>query len=115
MQYIPKEARELRTPVKLLTPTYTKYNGVRTKTLSADGDVIFCSWKSYGGTEQTVNGVYSIIDTAQVVTWYRPDILAGCVLMLEDGSKYEIISPPENIERQNRFCSFKVQRITGGV
>ena len=76
--YRPKAINELRTPVKLLVPTYTRYNGVATPTYPKDGDVIFVNWKTYGGTEQTVNGVYSIRDTADITTWYRPDIKANC-------------------------------------
>ena len=65
MSYKPKAINELRTPVKLLVPTgTTKTNGVSRHTYPADGDVIFVNWKTYGGTEQTVNGLYSVLDTA---------------------------------------------------
>lgn len=116
MIYTPKDMREMRTPVKLLIPSgTTKYNGVNRLTYPTDGDVIYVNWKSRGGTEQTVNGVYSILDTADVTTWYRPDIAANCRLMREDGAVYEIMNEPENIEMQNRFLVFKVQRVKGGA
>lgn len=116
MIYQPKDAQEMRTPVKLLVPTgTTKYNGVTRNTYPDDGDVIFVNWKSYGGTETTVNGVYSVLDTANITTWYRPDIAANCRLLREDGAIYEIISEPENIEMQNRICTFKVERVKGGA
>ena len=115
MGYKPKAINELRTPVKLLIPTYTKYNGVSRATYPADGDIIFVNWKSYGGTETTVNGVYSILDTAHITTRYRPDITADCRLLREDGEIYEIISEPENTELNNKFCEFKVQRVKGGA
>ena len=106
----------MRTPVKLLIPTGTeRYNGVNRCTYPADGDVIFVNWKSYGGTETTVNGVYSILDTALITTWYRPDIAANCRLLREDGAAYEIMNEPENIEMQNVFLTFKVQRVKGGA
>lgn len=111
----PNAINELRTPVKLLTPTYTAYNGVEIKAYPVDGDLIFVNWKTYGGTETTVNGVYSILDTAEITTWYRPDIKANCRLLREDGTVYEIISEPENIDLNNRFCVFKVQRVKGGA
>lgn len=113
--YRPKTIDELRTPVKLLIPTYTKYNGVSTAMYPNDGDIIFVNWKTYGGTETTVNGVYSILDTAHITTWYRPDIQANCRLLREDGKIYEIISEPENMELNNRFCEFKVERVKGGA
>ena len=111
----PNAINELRTPVKLLTPTYTAYNGVETKAYPVDGDLIFVNWKTYGGTETTVNGVYSILDTAEITTWYRPDIKANCRLLREDGTVYEIISEPENADLNNKFCVFKVQRVKGGA
>lgn len=116
MIYKDKNAHEMRTPVKLLIPAGTeRYNGVNRCTYPADGDVIFVNWKSYGGTETTVNGVYSILDTALITTWYRPDIAANCRLLREDGAIYEIMNEPENIEMQNVFLTFKVQRVKGGA
>lgn len=116
MIYKPKNAQEMKTPVKLLIPNgTTKYNGVNRLTYPTDGDVIYVNWKSYMGTETTVNGVYSILDTALITTWYRPDIKANCRLLREDGLIYEIISPPENIEEQNVYCVFKVERVKGGA
>lgn len=116
MQYRPKDKNELRTPVKLLIPTGAeKYNGVNRCIYPSDGDIIFVAWKSYGGTEMTVNGVYSVIDTASITTWYRPDITANCRILREDGAIYEIINEPENIEMQNTFLQFKVRRVKGGA
>ena len=116
MMYKPKNADEFRTPVKLLIPNgATKYNGVNRLTYPNDGDIIFVNWKSYGGTETTVNGVYSILDTADIMTWYRPDITANCRLMREDGAIYQIKSEPENIEMQNVYLTFKVERVKGGA
>lgn len=115
MLYRPKTINELRTPVKLLIPTYGKYNGVNRPAYPDDGDVIFVNWKTYGGTETNVNGVYSILDTALITTWYRPDIKANCRLLREDGAIYEIISPPENTDQDNLFCEFKVERVKGGA
>lgn len=114
--YRPSEMNELRTPVKLLVPTSVeKKVGVERYIYPTDGDVIFVNWKSFGGTESVVNGILSIIDTATVTTWYRPDIAAKCRLEREDGAVYEIVSEPENIELGGKFCRFKVQRAKGGA
>lgn len=111
-----KDTQEFRTAVKLLSPTASeKVLGVTRAQGYEDKGVIFCTWKSYGGTEQTVNGVYSIVDTATVTTWYRPDITADCRLQREDGAVYEIINEPENLEMQNLFLQFKVRRVKGGA
>ena len=114
MIYSPKEMQQLRTAVKLLAPkAETQTLGVYRATYEDKG-TIFCNWKTYGGTEQTVDGVYSVIDTATVTTWYRPDITSKCRVKLGE-AVYEIINEPENIEQQNRVLQFKVRRVKGGA
>ena len=116
MSYKPKAVNELRTPVQLLIPTgTTKINGVTRHTYPASGDVIFVNWKTYGGTEQTVNGLYAIADTAQITTRYRGDIAVNCRLLREDGKVYEVITEPENCDLNNRYLEFKVERVKGGL
>jgi len=115
MAYMPKNITELRTPVKLLIPTSSKKNGVTVKIFPKDGDVIFVSWKSYGGTENVVDGLYCVIDTATVTTRYRPDITAECRLLREDGAVYEIKNEPEDIELRHKYMQFKVERVKGGA
>lgn len=105
-------------PLLLLKPTYTKSGGVRVPVYSAnaDGILIYGTFKTYGGTDQNVNGVYSVIDTADVETWYRPDITSDCLIALADtGERYEILGVPENIDRRNQFLKIKVQRVKGGA
>lgn len=102
-------------PMMLLKPVWTTVSGVRKKTYPSTGDIIFGSFKTFGGTERDVNGVYSIEDTANVETWFRPDITSDCRIKLESGLTYEIINEPENIEMRNQFMKFKVRRIKGGA
>lgn len=105
-------------PLLLLSPTYQTINGVRKKTFPelANGVLFFGSFKTYGGTETTVNGVYAIEDTAKVETWFRPDITSGCRIALANtGAIYDIIGEPENIEMRNQFLTFKVSRVKGGA
>ena len=104
------------TPVRLLVPTYQTIKGVKKKVYPATGDLIFCSFKTYGGTEKDVNGIYSIEDTAIIETWYRPDIESACGIMLADtGTIYEIINEPEDINMRHQFLKFKVRRYKGGA
>lgn len=105
------------TPLKLLIPTTEKVNGVIKKNFPAlaAGVLIYGSFKTYGGTETTVNGLYSIEDTATVETWYRPDITAACRIATETGAIYEIINEPENVEMRNQTLIFKVKRVKGGA
>lgn len=103
----------------LLIPTYTTVNGVRKKTFPEvkDGILFNGTFKTYGGTERDVNGVYSIEDTANVETWFRPDITSSCRIALANNptALYDIISEPENIEMRNQFLLFRVSRVKGGA
>ena len=102
------------TAAELLIPTYTTSKGVPKKTFPSKGIAINCSFKTYGGTESAVNEVYAVIDTANVETWYRPDIKADCRLkVLATGKVYEVIGAPENIDLRNQFCRFKVRAVEG--
>ena len=104
------------TAMYFFTPTYSSVGGVRKKTFPKDGVLFFGSFKTYGGTEKNVDGLYSIIDTANVETWYRPDITSDCEISLADtGERFQIINEPENINRRNQFLKFKVRRVKGGV
>ena len=114
--YRPVEASQMTTACRLQTPVSDRSLGVTVKTYADVSGVVAVSWKSYGGTETTSNGVLSVEDTAQVVCWYRPDIRSGCRLVrLSDGAVYEIIGDPENIEMRNQFLKFKVSRAKGGA
>lgn len=77
------------------------------------GDV-YCKFKTYGGTESTVNGVLSVTDTANVETYYRPDIKSSSRIQLNN-KMYKVIGEPENIEQRNLYLKFKVEAIVGGV
>lgn len=106
------------TAIELLIPTLTTSKGVTTPSYPDEGEGIqlFCSFKTYGGSETTNNDVYTIVDTANVETWYRPDIKADCrIRVLSTGDVFEIINTPENIDMRNQFCKFKVQAIKGGA
>ena len=111
-----KPSSPFTVPVKLLIPEYKTVKGVRKKVYPTDGELIWCNFKTYGGTEREINEVYSIEDTANVETWYRPDIKSDCQIMLaESGATYEILNEPENINLRNQYCKFKVRRVKGGA
>ena len=113
MSYRPSEPYS--TPVELLNVIETKtVRGSDVKVYSTEGEVIYCSFKTYGGTETTVNGVLSVVDTANVETWYRPDISSSSRIKL--GSKtYEVMGEPEDIEQRHQFLKFKVRGVKGGT
>lgn len=116
MDYRPKEINNLDCPMRLLVPTSKRVNGVLKKEYPDAGALFFANFKSYGGTEKTVNDVKVIEDTAVITTWYRPDIKSDCrVVRLEDGAVFEIINEPEDINFRHQFLIFKVRRIKGKI
>ena len=79
-------------------------------------NLFFGSFKTYGGPEKTVNGVYSIEDTANIETMYRSDITGVCrIARAEDKAVFDIINEPEDINQRHQFLKFKVKRLKGGA
>lgn len=114
MSYRPKLENTI--PLILLAPTYRTVHGVATKTYPSEGNMIYGSFKTYGGTERNIDGLYSIEDTAVVETWYRPDIRSDCRIRVEStGAVYDIINEPEDIDMRHQFLKFKVKRVKGGA
>jgi len=102
-------------PLQVLTTTTTKVNGVYVKQRT-EGRRFLASVRSFGGTETEKDGNIVVIDTAVVNCWYAPDIESGdAVRMLSDGSEWEILGTPENINNQSQWLSFKIRRAKGGA
>ena len=112
MSYRPSEP--YCTPVELLNPTYETVKGVTKKVYPEKGELINCSFKTYGGTETTTNDQLTVVDTANVETWYRPDITSASQIRL-GGKKYEVMGEPEDIEQRHQLLKFKVRGIKGGT
>jgi len=101
-------------PMQLLIPTYTTVKGVQKKNYPNEGILIFGTFRTFGGTERTVNDTIVVEDTATVETWYRPDITSDCRISV-NGVPYEILGSPENIEMRNQYFVFKMRAIKGGA
>lgn len=97
----------------LLKPQKTTVKGSSKKTYTRDMS-FFGSFKTFGGTEKTTNGVLSVENTAVVECWYDPAITADCQIEV-NGAPYEILGTPENIEMRNMFLRFKIRQIKGGA
>ncbi len=112
MSYRPSEP--FTTALELFNPTYETVKGVAVKKYPESGERIWCSFKTFGGTETTVNDQLTVVDTANVETWYRPDITSASQLRL--GAKvYEVMGEPEDIEQRHQFLKFKVRGVKGGA
>lgn len=112
--YRPKRINQMRTAAELVKPTVKTYNGVSTKKYPKTGELIYINFRSKGGTESVVDGVYSILNTAEAVTWYREDITADCRIKI-DNDIYEIKCDPEDVERQHLYMVLKLEKLGGGA
>lgn len=97
----------------ILVPVYSTSKGVTKKTFSDTGDIVFCNFKTFGGTESVKNDVLTIVDTANIETWFNPIIKSDCrIKLLDTGKIYDIISEVENIDMRNQFIKFKVRAVS---
>ena len=124
--FLPSEVAQMTTPLRLQQPLKETKYGVNSKsTYTTIDGVIMGNFKSFGGTEVVVNGIITVVETAQVVCRYRPDIKSDTRFILlpagvdEESGKpnavYEILGDPENIEMRNMFYKIKLKRVKGGA
>lgn len=111
------------TVMYLLKPIMKKSKGTMQKTFQKceNATIINCLFKTFGGTVKTsgsendINGIISVVDTAIVETWFNPDITSECRLALDDNNQYEILGSPENISMRNKTVKIKLKKIAGGA
>ena len=111
-----KPSAPFNVAMKLLKPSGERVYGVLDKSFStpSESDLIFGSFRTFGGTENSRNDVYTIINTAVIDTWYRPDIKADCrIYLCETKQTYEIVSEPEDIDFRHQYMQFKVKKVGG--
>lgn len=103
-------------PFHILTPTTTTKKGVPTKAYTEGQTVYFGTFRTFGGTESVKDGLYSVIDTATLETWYTPAIEAESrIKILQTGEVYEVVGTPENIQLRNQFLKCRLQAVKGGA
>lgn len=105
----------LDTAALLFIPCKRVYNGVTSKVWPLQGLRLFCEVKTYGGSEQVVDGIYSVLDTAIIKCWYDPRITAGCRIGLDTGETYEVVGQPEDVGYRHQHMALRVERVTGGA
>ena len=114
-----KPSTPFNVPLMLLIPTYSdssddsEYGGA-TQKYSENGEIIYGSFRSFGGTDTTVNGILTVEDTATIETWFDPRITSDCrIKVVSTGRVYDILGEPENINMQNQYLKFKVAGVHG--
>lgn len=99
----------------LFVPKTVTIKGSTKKVYPDEGELFYCTFRTFGGTETTKNDVLVIENTAVVETWFRPDINADCRIKDANGIEYEILGTPENINLRNQYLVFKIRAIRGGA
>lgn len=67
----------------------------------------FCNWKTKGGTELPGENSVTVLDTAELIMWYRPDIVETSKIYL--GTKEYKVMSIENVEQRNQYLIIKVK------
>ena len=111
-----KPSAPFAVPMKVMIPTESMSYGVAAKDFPPPKDwpEIFGSFRTFGGSERMVDGIYQTVDTAVIDTWYRPDIKADCKIYLtETGEIYDIVADPEDIGMRHQWMQLKVRKSGG--
>ena len=112
MSYIPSELKNINAKFKILKMRTTKVLGADKITETEIGE-FFCNFKGRG-TQSVVDGKVVIDETADITTFWRPDIQSDCkIVRVDNGAKYEIIGEVEDIEAMHIALKFKVRRLKG--
>ena len=112
-----KPSAPFNVAMKLLVPIGTTAYGAMKKSFVAPDavdEVFFGSFRTFGGTENIKDDVYTIVNTAVIDTWYMPEIKADCQIYICDtGQIYDIIGDPEDIDMRHQYLQFKVRKMGG--
>lgn len=116
-----KPATPFTAPMYILNPTYKTVKGVRQPVYPdpvacGDEDLIFGTFRSYGGTDVTADDLLVVQKTGYVDTWYRPDIRSNTRLYIaQTGDIYEILGDPEDIQMRHIYMKIRVRKIGGAA
>lgn len=99
----------------VLIPATVTIKGSTKKVYPEHGELIYCTFRTFGGTETKDNGLLIVEDTAVIETWYRDDITSDCLVKDVNGKTYEILGTPENINMRNQILRFKIRSVRGGA
>lgn len=111
-----KPSAPFNVAMRILKPVGDRVLGVLDKAFStpSDSELIYGSFKTFGGTERLSNDVYTIVNTATIDTWYRPDIKADCrIYICDTKDTYEIVADPEDVDFRHQYMRIKVKKAGG--
>ena len=118
MARVYKPKTPFRAKMRILVPASTKVKGSVKKVFTDPeaSQYFYGSFRTFGGTDTTVDDLLVVQDTGTIDTWYRPDIKSDCRIYIESTEEtYEILGDPENIDMANRYLRIRVRKIGGGA
>lgn len=108
---------DLRKPITFQSPTESKDAGgaqVQVYANIATNPTVRSKWVYDHGQEGEQGNAIASIARATVTVRYRSDIDPSWQIMC-DSVAWKIISPPENVQNENRWTVFRVERVKGTV
>ena len=109
------------TPMYILNPVYSKVKGTETQSYPkpkdlSDDDLIFGTFRSYGGTDTQSNDLVVVEKTGYIDTWYRNDIRSNTrIYIVPTQDTYEILGDPEDIAMRHQYMKIRVRKIGGAA
>lgn len=73
-------------------------------------------FKQKGTAETNTNGLTLINEKTTFITWYKKNTpFAPADILTINGTDYEIVGKPENVEMRNRYVILTLEVYTGGA
>ncbi|MBI5951901.1 MAG: phage head closure protein [Chloroflexi bacterium] len=108
---------EMRTRITFQSPTVNKdAGGAQSETWAnvTTNPTVWAKFVHDHGQEGLQDNAVVSTARATVTVRYRSDILPSWQI-LSNSLAWKIISPPENVQNENRWTVFRVERVTGTV
>ncbi|MBI5933259.1 MAG: head-tail adaptor protein [Chloroflexi bacterium] len=109
---------ELNTRITFQSPTITQ--GTDGAQVSAWANIasvptVWSKWVHDHGQELAQSESGRSVERATITVRYRSDIKPSYAILDAAGSRWQIISAPENVQNQNRWTVFRVERVKGSL
>lgn len=109
---------QLHTSITFQSPTISQAtDGAQVPTWAniASNPTVWSKWVHDHGQEIAQGDAGKSIERATVTVRYRSDIKPSWAILDPSGARWQIISPPENVQNENRWTVFRVERVKGTV
>jgi SPP1 family predicted phage head-tail adaptor len=111
-------AGDLQTRITFQAPTINKDDGgaqVPSYENVASHPTVWSAWVYDHGQESVQGNAVQSVQRATVTIRYRSDVTGAWQVVKDDGSKWALISEPENVQDRNRWSVFRVERVKGTI